>query len=114
MKDDNRITALKAFLEMQKVGLIDDKRRVANLEAAAWDKLEIRDHTNMRADKLWRMESPRWNPPTFCSKSSDTAPRSMDRRVLPCTTGRSTSHQGKPQSVERGVGKSPQWISGST
>ena len=65
MKDDNGIAALKAFLEMQKLGPIDDKRRVANLVAGAWDELEIRDHTNMRADKLWRMESPRWDPPVL-------------------------------------------------
>ena len=75
MKDDNGIAALKAFLEMQKLELIDDKRRLANLVAGAWDELELRDHTNMRADKLWRMESPRWDPPSFCSISSGTAPR---------------------------------------
>ena len=56
------IAALKAFLETQNVGPIADETRVARLIVGACDELEISDHTNMRADKLWRMESPTWDP----------------------------------------------------
>jgi hypothetical protein len=36
---------------------------VASLLYDCWDQLGIDDHTNMRADKLWRIEEPTWRPP---------------------------------------------------
>ena len=76
MTESKGIAALKAFLETQNVGPIADEKRVARLIMGAWDELEISDHTNMRAEKLWRMEiRPRGIRLSFCSISSGTAPQ---------------------------------------
>jgi hypothetical protein len=42
-----------------------DARRIGVLLAECWDALDGSADTNMRAQKLWRIEQPLWNPPTF-------------------------------------------------
>lgn len=54
-----RIARLRAHLETQ--GL--EPGAVASHLAGCWDDLAVNDRTNMRPDKLWRIEDPVWIPP---------------------------------------------------
>jgi hypothetical protein len=53
------IAQLRAHLETQ--GL--EPRAVVSLLATCWNDLAVTDRTNMRPDKLSRIEQPTWNPP---------------------------------------------------
>jgi hypothetical protein len=55
---------LGAYLD-EHLGAPLDARRVGDLLAGCWDALDGGTDTNMRAEKLWRVEQPLWSPPTF-------------------------------------------------
>jgi hypothetical protein len=54
---------MRQFLSTHRDGAIEDTEEVGRLLAAAWDGLDGHDRTKMRADKLWRIDSPIWQPP---------------------------------------------------
>jgi hypothetical protein len=59
----DRISELRSFLEGQPRGPVADSCRLAQLLVASWPDLAGSGETKMRADKLWRIEDPQWNPP---------------------------------------------------
>lgn len=64
MTNDQGLKRLKAYLDQQ-VGRPLDANRVGGLLSDCWDALDGSDFTKMRADKLWRIEEPSWDPPNL-------------------------------------------------
>jgi hypothetical protein len=62
-RDHDPIAALRDFLNAQPPGPITNTREVASLLSNCWSAFSGSGETTMRADKLWRLEEPTWNPP---------------------------------------------------
>jgi hypothetical protein len=56
-----KLNPLKAYLNKHADAL--DAKRVGLFLSDCWDALEGGTETNMRAEKLWRIEEPSWAPP---------------------------------------------------
>ena len=65
MAVSDSIQRLRAFLDEAGAGSIADRKRAATLLADCWEGLRVDDRTKMRADKLWRIEEPTWQPPVL-------------------------------------------------
>lgn len=63
MDIEDRFSQLSGYLSGQQPGPLPDQNSIAKLLAAVWEDLSTSDQTKMTADKLWRMESPTWEPP---------------------------------------------------
>jgi hypothetical protein len=61
LHDDQKLRRVKAYLDEHADAL--DAKRVGLLLSDCWDALEGGTDTNMRAEKLWRIEEPSWIPP---------------------------------------------------
>ena len=60
MTDDQKIKRLRDYLNSQ--GPLD-ANQIGRLLSLCWDGLDGGTETNMRGEKLWRIEQPSWEPP---------------------------------------------------
>lgn len=65
MADVSNIQRLRGFLKVQTPGQISDRETVAAILADCWEEFEGSGATSMKADKLWRLETPWWKPPVL-------------------------------------------------
>jgi hypothetical protein len=61
MDDDQNLKRVMAYLDEHSDAL--DANRIGLLLAGCWETLKGGSDTNMRAEKLWRIEEPSWVPP---------------------------------------------------
>ncbi len=62
MSDEQKFKRLRDYLDSHP-GAPLDVSQVGRLLSLCWHDLDGSTDTNMRAEKLWRIEQPSWNPP---------------------------------------------------
>jgi hypothetical protein len=62
------IQSLVEYLGTLPAGPVQDLRSLVNYLADAWPRLHGSSYSGMRAEKLYRLESPEWKPPVLTFK----------------------------------------------